>query len=86
MTEKHMHRLDHCPEGHWELAQTCPQEDLAGDVVRYAGYLEHAGWSIDQREVAAPIVPLIVNFGDPFSGPHGCCRTAGSSKLRGGSV
>lgn len=66
MTVKHMHRLDHCPEGRWELAQTCPQEDLAGDVVRYAGYLEHAGWSIDQREVAAPIVPLIVSFGDPF--------------------
>jgi AraC-like DNA-binding protein len=60
-----MHRLDRCPQGRWELAQMCPQ-DLAGDVVRYAGYLEHAGWAIDQREVAGSIVPLILNFGDPF--------------------
>jgi AraC-like DNA-binding protein len=43
-----------------------PQADLAGDVVRYSGYLEHSGWSIDNREVAVPIVPLIINFGAPF--------------------
>jgi AraC-like DNA-binding protein len=43
-----------------------PQADLAGDVVRYAGYLEHGGWSIDNREVASPIVPLIINLGDAF--------------------
>jgi AraC-like DNA-binding protein len=49
-----------------ELAQMRPQADLAGDVVRYAGYLEHRGWSIDEREVASPIVPLILNFGEPF--------------------
>jgi hypothetical protein len=39
-----LHRLDRCPEGRWELAQTRPQADLAGDVVRYAGYVEHRGW------------------------------------------
>jgi AraC-like DNA-binding protein len=59
------YRIDRCPQGRWELAQMRPQPDLAADVVRYAGYLEH-GWSIDQREVAVPIVPLIINFGDPF--------------------
>jgi AraC-like DNA-binding protein len=61
-----MYRLDRCPQGRWELAQMRPQADLADDVVRYSGYLEHSGWSIDQREVAVPIVPLIINFGDPF--------------------
>ena len=35
-------------------------------MVRYSGYLEHGGWSIDNREVASPIVPLIINLGDPF--------------------
>jgi AraC-like DNA-binding protein len=61
-----MFRLERCPQGRWELAQTRPQADLAGDVVRYAGYLEHGGWSIANREVASPIVPLIIGFGDPF--------------------
>jgi AraC-like DNA-binding protein len=61
-----MYRLERCPRGHWELAQMRPQADLAGSVVRYSGYLEHGGWSIDNREVASPIVPLIINFGDPF--------------------
>ena len=61
-----MYRLDRCPQGRWELAQMRPQADLAGDVVRYSGYLEHGGWSIANREVAVPIVPLIINFGAPF--------------------
>ena len=61
-----MYRLERCPQGHWELAQMRPQADLAGDVVRYSGYREHGGWSIDNREVASPIVPLIISFGDPF--------------------
>jgi AraC-like DNA-binding protein len=61
-----MYRLDRGPLGRWELAQMRPQADLAGDVVRYSGYLEHSGWSIDNREVAVPIVPLIINFGAPF--------------------
>jgi AraC-like DNA-binding protein len=61
-----MYRLDRCPQGRWELAQMRPQADLARDVARYAGYLEHGGWSIDNREVASPVVPLIINFGDPF--------------------
>lgn len=58
------HHLDRCPQGPWELAQVRPR-DLHG-VVRYAGYAERAGWSIANREVAGPIVPLIINFGDPF--------------------
>jgi AraC-like DNA-binding protein len=61
-----MYRLERCPQGRWELAQMRPQADLAGDVVRYSGYLEHSDWSIAQREVAVPIVPVIINFGDPF--------------------
>jgi AraC-like DNA-binding protein len=61
-----MYRLERCPQGRWELAQMRPQADLAGDVVRYSGYVEHIGWSIDNREVAVPIVPLIINFGAPF--------------------
>jgi AraC-like DNA-binding protein len=61
-----MYSLERCPQGHWELAQMRPQADLAGDVVRYSGYRECGGWSIDNREVASPIVPLIINLGDPF--------------------
>jgi AraC-like DNA-binding protein len=60
-----MYRLERCPQRHWELAQIRPP-DLASDVVRYSGYREHGGWSIDNREVASPIVPLIINLGDPF--------------------
>jgi AraC-like DNA-binding protein len=60
-----MYRLERCPQGRWELARMRPR-DLAGDVVRYAGYVEHGGWSIDNREVASPLVPLIINFGAPF--------------------
>jgi Domain of unknown function (DUF6597) len=69
-----MYRLDRCPQGRFELAQMRPQPDLAGEVVRYSGYLEHSGWSIANREVASPIVPLIIGFGDPFRirmGPGG---------------
>jgi AraC-like DNA-binding protein len=72
-----MYRLERCPQGRWELAQMRPQADLAGDVVRYSGYLEHGGWSIDNREVASPIVPLIINFGDPFRIQMGAGRTEG---------
>jgi len=61
-----MYRLDRCPQGRWELAQMRPEADLAGAVVRYAGYREHRGWSIDNREVASPVVPVIIGFGDPF--------------------
>ena len=61
-----MYRLERCPQGRWELALMRPQADLAGDVARYAGYREHGGWSIDNREVASPVVPLIINLGDPF--------------------
>jgi AraC-like DNA-binding protein len=70
-----MHRLERCPQGRWELAQMRPR-DLAADVVRYAGYLEHGGWSIDNREVAGPIVPLIIGFGDPFQIRMGANRPA----------
>jgi AraC-like DNA-binding protein len=42
--------------------------------VRYAGYLERGGWSIGQREVAGPVVPLIINFGDPFRIRMGASR------------
>lgn len=70
-----MYRLERCPQGRWELAQMRPQADLVGDVVRYSGYLEHGGWSIDNREVASPIVPLIINFGDPFRIQMGAGRT-----------
>jgi hypothetical protein len=64
--EGNMYRLDRCPQGRWELAQMRPQADLVGDVLRYAGYVERSGWSIDNREVAGPVVPLIISFGDPF--------------------
>ena len=48
MTRGGMYRLECCPQGRWELAQMRPR-DLAGDVLRYSGYLEHVGWSIDNR-------------------------------------
>jgi AraC-like DNA-binding protein len=58
--------LDRCPAGRFELAQARPAGDLAGAVVRYAGYVERAGWSLRQREVATTIVPLIINLGPAF--------------------
>ena len=61
--------IDRCPEGRFELAQACPAADLAGAVVRYAGYVERTAWTLHQREVAAPIVPLIINFGAAVPGP-----------------
>ena len=61
--------IDRCPEGRFELAQARPAADLAGAVVRYAGYVERTAWSLRQREVATTIVPLIINLGAGLPGP-----------------
>ena len=71
--------IDRCPHGRFELAQARPAADLAGAVVRYAGYVESTAWALDQREVAAPVVPLIINLGAPFRVRLGSASDAGEA-------
>ena len=71
--------IDRCPAGRFELAQARPGADLAGAVVRYAGYVERAAWALEQREVAAPVVPLIINLGAPFRVRLGDAGDAGAA-------
>jgi len=71
--------IDRCPDGRFELAQARPAADLAAAVVRYAGYVERTAWTLAQREVAAPIVPLIINLGAPFRVRLASERAAGDA-------
>jgi hypothetical protein len=71
--------IDRCPERRFELAQARPAADLTGAVVRYAGYVERAAWALEQREVAAPVVPLIINLGAPFRVRLGSARDGGDA-------
>jgi AraC-like DNA-binding protein len=71
--------IDRCPAGRFELAQARPGADLAGAVVRYAGYVERAAWALEQREVATPVVPLIINLGAPFRVRLGDAGDAGAA-------
>ena len=70
--------IDRCPDDRFELAQARPAPDLAA-VVRYAGYVERTAWTLQQREVAAPVVPLIVNLGAPFRVRLAAGRAAGDA-------
>ena len=71
--------IDRCPDGRFELAQARPAADLAAAVVRYAGYVERAPSTLQHREVAAPIVPLIINLGAPFQVRLATDRDAGDA-------
>jgi AraC-like DNA-binding protein len=53
--------------GGWRLDEADVHPTLSGLVLRYAGYEERGGEPITRCEWAAPYVPVIVNFGDPFA-------------------
>jgi len=53
--------------GGWRLEEVEVHPALAGLVLRYAGYEERGGQPITRHEWAAPYIPVIVNFGDPFA-------------------
>ncbi|WP_165367699.1 helix-turn-helix domain-containing protein [Phytoactinopolyspora endophytica] len=48
----------------WAFARCLPRPALAGDVVGYTGYAEHALRPVRRREVPSARVPVIISFGD----------------------
>ncbi len=54
------------PPARWELASRPPAPPLAGDVLRYVGFVEVAARPLRRREVPAGTVVLILNLGVPL--------------------
>ena len=69
---------DYSAGGGWRMERAIPDPALAGLVLRYAGYDETGGRPIVRREVATPIVPVIINFGPDFTISDGRTESYGS--------
>jgi AraC-like DNA-binding protein len=50
--------------GEWEMASRPAHPALRGHVAGYCGYREDTPTRFRRREVASPLVPLIISFGD----------------------
>lgn len=57
------HRSVH---GCWTLWRRLPAPSLRGWLVDYCGYRETRGRPVRRRELPAPVVPLILNLGEPW--------------------
>jgi AraC-like DNA-binding protein len=66
--------------GEWELATRPAHPALRGHVTGYCGYREDTPTRFRRREVASPLVPLIISFGDEIQvgEPGGPARTVTS--------
>ena len=66
--------------GEWELATRPAHPALRGHVTGYCGYREDTPTRFRRREVASPLVPLIISFGDRIQVgvPGGPARTVTS--------
>ncbi|MGE0006991.1 MAG: helix-turn-helix domain-containing protein [Parvibaculaceae bacterium] len=63
--------------GSWEIVRALPQEALSPHVTGYSGYREAGGRPVWRREVPGGFIPVIVNFGAPFTvrdGPGSAAR------------
>ena len=79
MTENSYHhkisRLAHADEaGNWEILRSLPHPALAPHVIGYSGYREAGSKPVWRRELPVSFVPVIINFGAPFTVRDG--RTA----------
>lgn len=53
--------------GSWEILRSLPHPALAPHVIDYSGYREAGGRPVWRRELPVSFVPLIINFGAPFT-------------------
>jgi AraC-like DNA-binding protein len=68
MTDRQIHRLAYDGEaGSWEILRTSPHPALAPYVIDYSGYREAGGQNVWRRELPCSFIPLIINFGAPFT-------------------
>jgi AraC-like DNA-binding protein len=76
-------RSEGCPEGRWQMLRAFPGPDLAGDVVRYAGFVDRTQRAFQEREIADVILPLIISFGPVFEIDMAGARAARTSFVAG---
>lgn len=66
--DRKIHRLAYDGEaGSWEILRTLPHPALSPYVIDYSGYRESAGREVWRRELPVSFIPLIINFGAPFT-------------------
>jgi AraC-like DNA-binding protein len=53
--------------GSWEIWRSLPHPSLAPHVIDYSGYREAGGSPVWRRELPVSFIPLIINFGAPFT-------------------
>jgi AraC-like DNA-binding protein len=53
--------------GSWEILRSLPHPALAPHVIDYSGYRESGGRPVWRRELPVSFIPLIINFGAPFT-------------------
>jgi AraC-like DNA-binding protein len=53
--------------GSWEILRSLPHPALAPHVIDYSGYRESGGRPVWRRELPVSFIPLIINFGTPFT-------------------
>lgn len=59
--------IEHCSaHGSWTLLRRRPAASLRRLLIGYAGYVETGGRPVRRRELPSPVIPLILNLGEPF--------------------
>ena len=53
--------------GSWEIVRGLPHPALSTHVIAYSGYREAGGKPVWRRELPCSFIPLIINFGAPFT-------------------
>ena len=53
--------------GSWEIVRGLPHAELKPHVIDYSGYREAGGKPVWRRELPCSFIPLIINFGAPFT-------------------
>src|SRR5262245_21383992 len=53
--------------GSWEIVRGLPHVALRFHVINYSGYRESGGKPVRRRELPCSFIPLIINFGAPFT-------------------
>ena len=80
-TDRKISRLSYDGEaGSWEMLRTLPHAALSPYVIDYSGYRESGSKEVWRRELPCSFIPLIINFGTPFT-----IRDAPDSEARYGS-
>jgi len=56
----------HSVYGCWTLWQRLPAPGLRDWLVAYCGYREARGRPVERRQLPSPVVPLILDLGEPW--------------------